>query len=72
MQRLLIIAMFLGVLAATACSGGGEKDTETTVTLREGDVAPDFSLPGVVGDTVSLQDFRDERSVLLYFSMGSG
>ncbi len=40
--------------------------------LSVGDAAPDFSLPDVTGETVSLQDFRGEKSVLLYFSMGHG
>jgi len=35
--------------------------------LREGDKAPEFTLPATRGKTISLADFRDTKHVVLYF-----
>lgn len=35
--------------------------------LKEGDKAPDFTLPATGGNTISLSDFRGEKNVVLYF-----
>ena len=35
--------------------------------LKEGQKAPDFSLPSSEGGTVSLKDFQGKKSVVLYF-----
>ncbi len=40
--------------------------TETTPRLQPGDTAPDFSLTGDDGATVTLSDFRGQR-VIVYF-----
>lgn len=37
-----------------------------TITLQEGDQAPDFSLPGDGGSTISLKNFAG-RKIVLYF-----
>jgi peroxiredoxin len=37
-------------------------------TLQIGEVAPDFSLPGVDGKTYSLADFSDHRVLVIVFS----
>lgn len=37
------------------------------MTLKPGDVAPDFSLPDAEGNTVSLSDFRGQRVVLYFY-----
>jgi peroxiredoxin Q/BCP len=37
------------------------------LTIKEGDRAPDFSLKAHDGRVVSLNDYRGERSVVLYF-----
>lgn len=76
MQRVAVVLMGLfaaSLLVASACGdgAGGELRTETNATLKEGDAAPAFSLPGAGGETVSLAQFRGS-SVLLYFSMGHG
>lgn len=38
--------------------------------LLAGEFAPDFTLPTVRGDTVSLTDFRDVKNVVLVFNRG--
>ncbi len=35
--------------------------------LKEGDPAPEFSLPASTGKTISLKDFRGKQAVVLYF-----
>ncbi|NET00555.1 MAG: peroxiredoxin [Sphaerospermopsis sp. SIO1G2] len=37
------------------------------MTIKVGDIAPDFSLPDQNGSSVSLQDFRGQKAVVLYF-----
>jgi hypothetical protein len=63
-RSLLFLPLML--LVAAACQRQGPPK------LMEGTRAPDFTLPSSQGDRVSLADFRGERSVLLYFSMGPG
>jgi len=36
-------------------------------TIKPGDTAPAFSAPTADGDTVSLEDFADEKDLVLYF-----
>ena len=36
-------------------------------TIKEGDTAPDFSLPSTSGETISLSDFKGKQAVVLYF-----
>ncbi|MGB3532943.1 MAG: peroxiredoxin [Microcoleaceae cyanobacterium] len=37
------------------------------MTVKVGDIAPDFMLPSQTGDLVSLSDFRGKKAVVLYF-----
>lgn len=37
------------------------------MTLKAGDLAPDFTLPATVGDKVTLSDYRGKKNVLLMF-----
>jgi peroxiredoxin Q/BCP len=37
------------------------------MAIKVGDTAPNFSLPAQNGSTVSLQDFRGKKAVVLYF-----
>lgn len=55
--------MGAGVIAAVlaACSGTNPQ------ALREGDMAPGFSLAADDGSTIRLADFRDRSPVVLYF-----
>jgi peroxiredoxin len=36
-------------------------------TLKPGDMAPDFTLPSTIGDSVTLSDYRGKKNVLLLF-----
>src|SRR5262249_13967326 len=38
-----------------------------SVRVREGDPAPDFTLPAAAGDTISLSAFRGHSEVVLFF-----
>ncbi len=35
--------------------------------LKEGDLAPDFTIPSSEGESISLRDFKGKKSVVLYF-----
>jgi peroxiredoxin Q/BCP len=35
--------------------------------VKAGDLAPDFTLPSQMGDTVTLSEFRGKKNVVLYF-----
>ena len=35
--------------------------------LKPGDMAPDFTLPSTIGDSVTLSDYRGKKNVLLLF-----
>lgn len=37
------------------------------MSVKVGDIAPDFTLPSQSGETVSLRDFRGKKNVVLYF-----
>lgn len=69
----LLVVLGIAALGLTwwLRGGGGEEHAGTGAALREGQVAPDFSLPAASGAAVSLGGFRGQP-VLLYFSMGSG
>jgi hypothetical protein len=64
-------ALLIAALVVAVACGGGEDGSETAL-IREGAVAPDFSLPAANAETQTLSDYAGERNVLLYFSMGSG
>ncbi|MBA3553120.1 MAG: redoxin domain-containing protein [Actinobacteria bacterium] len=52
----------------TACYGQGSGEARVQV----GGQAPNFTLRSAQGETISLADYRGEKPVLLYFSMGPG
>tara|TARA_A100001037_G_C14778775_1_gene469401 strand:- start:41 stop:175 length:135 start_codon:yes stop_codon:yes gene_type:complete len=39
--------------------------------LKQGDKAPNFSLPNADGETVSLEDFKNQKIVLWFFPKAS-
>jgi len=43
------------------------KPVDSVPKLKVGDVAPDFRLPSVTGEKVSLSQFRDKKNVVLSF-----
>ena len=67
----LLVAPLAAALMLTAACGGGEDASEAAL-IAQGAVAPDFTLPAANGESVTLSDVVAEKSVLLYFSMGSG
>ncbi|MBA4274810.1 MAG: thioredoxin-dependent thiol peroxidase [Alphaproteobacteria bacterium] len=40
---------------------------KTTLELNEGDIAPDFSLPGDGDSTIALADYKGKKNVVIYF-----
>jgi thioredoxin-dependent peroxiredoxin len=62
MTRVLLVAVAcLSVVAAAAARFQG------SVELKEGDKAPDFSLPGTDGKTHTLAEYRGRTVVLAWF-----
>lgn len=47
--------------------GGHLKPTDSTLKVKVGDPAPDFTLPSIMGGKVSLSDFRGRKNVVLSF-----
>lgn len=66
------IFVAISVLFLMSACGPAEDPGADGVFLSEGDQAPNFTLPSASGDEVQLRDFRNQKSVLLYFSMGPG
>jgi len=67
---LLGTALIVGL--AIGCGGGTRFGTiragrVQNASLRVGDVAPDFRLPGHTGSYVRLSDFRGEKNVVVAF-----
>jgi peroxiredoxin (alkyl hydroperoxide reductase subunit C) len=60
---------FSGALAAhlDTFDPGKLKPTDSTLKVKVGDMAPDFTLPAIDGGTVSLSDYRGKRNVVLSF-----
>ena len=52
----------LGAVVAATLACGGERPN---VSLKPGDVAPAWTLPGSDGKTYSLSDYRGERPVVI-------
>lgn len=68
-------ALALTVSLMAACEDPSDRsatDAAAQARLVEGGRAPDFELPSASGGTVRLSDYRGDKPVLLYFSMGPG
>ena len=74
LRRVVGTLLLGGALIGTGCSRSNEPSSSPAPegALEVGDQAPSFALPSTEGQTVDLGDYRDERPVLLYFSMGPG
>ena len=70
-MRKLALAGLALALVGLACQQDSPKDTPGSAALNEGDPAPGFTLTSPKAE-VSLADYRGEKPVLLYFSMGPG
>ena len=68
--KLLLFSATL-ILLVTACQQGANDSASDAPVVREGDLAPGFSLESQ-DEEISLDDYRGEKPVLLYFSMGPG
>jgi cytochrome oxidase Cu insertion factor (SCO1/SenC/PrrC family) len=66
MKKLLLI---LGIISAFAASAFAQATSPTPppMTLKVGDMAPDFTLPDTNGQKVKLSDFRGKNNVVLAF-----
>jgi hypothetical protein len=70
----LTIAFAFTIWVLTACEDASERPRTDApqAGIVEGDRAPDFELPSASGGTMRLSDYRRDKPVLLYFSMGPG
>ena len=64
-----VVALVALVVLAYRAAGGGSGASPDTMVSRD---APDFTLPTLDGQQVSLSDFRGEKNVLLFFNEGYG
>lgn len=72
-----VAAAVVGLGLLLAACGNTEEGSNTGTqsgqpVVAVGDKAPPFSLPSGSGENVSLADYRGQKPVLLYFSMGPG
>jgi peroxiredoxin len=81
-KQCLILAL-IGALALLGCysevcaepvgfgaeiyNPGHLKPTDSNVTLRVGDQAPDFVLPSISGNKITLREYRGKKNVVLSF-----
>ena len=70
------LSMFFVLGLALTMSGFGQAPAKPmaqatpappTMTLKVGDMAPDFSLPDTTGKQIKLTDFRGKKNVVLAF-----
>jgi hypothetical protein len=69
-RKLLVVAVVFA-LFGVACQEETKSPDAGLPALKEGDEAPGFTLESTEAE-ISLADYRGERPVLLYFSMGPG
>lgn len=71
MRKILLLMLSLLCVGNFSCRNSGGKDSEkggkTMPTLKVGDAAPDFTLPGQDKKNVSLKDYSGKKIVVLYF-----
>ena len=69
---LLLASLAMGQTISDAYKGniyqpGKLKPTDSVLKVKVGDSAPEFTLPSVTGEKVSLNQYRDKRNVVLSF-----
>ena len=65
LNQLRMIAATLAAAAAGAVNMAAGRRGDPRISLKAGDQAPDFSLPGSDGSTYRLGDFRGRQAVVL-------
>jgi peroxiredoxin len=65
MKKTLLVLAAITAFASFAFAQGSP--TPPPMTLKVGDVAPDFTLPDTAGNKVKLSDFRGKNNVVLAF-----
>jgi peroxiredoxin len=65
MKKLFLILVVAAAFASLAFSQG--TPAPPPMTLKVGDLAPDFTLPDTAGSKVKLSDFRGKNNVVLAF-----
>ena len=60
-----MLKLLLSAIVSLAAAAAGLQ--QTPVVLKEGDKAPDFSLPGSDGKTHKLADYKGRAVVLAWF-----
>jgi cytochrome oxidase Cu insertion factor (SCO1/SenC/PrrC family) len=65
MKKIFLIVAIVAALASFAFSQG--TPAPPPLTLKVGDMAPDFTLPDTAGNKVKLSDFRGKKNVVLAF-----
>ncbi len=68
----MMLLLLAGVCAAQTELGGlfdpgALKPTDSVLKVKVGDVAPDFTLPAITGEKVTLSNFRGRKNVILSF-----
>ena len=65
MRALTVRSLVCGALLAVGLHAQGQQPPKTH--LKEGDMAPDFTLTATTGGKVKLSDFRGKSNVVLAF-----
>jgi len=65
MRALTVRSLVCGALLAVGLHAQGQQPPRTH--LKEGDMAPDFTLTATTGGKVKLSDFRGKSNVVLAF-----
>ena len=63
----LLIAMSFTALAQQSSQPAARPPSAPKTHLKEGDAAPDFTLPGTDGKTYTLSEFKGKKNVVLAF-----
>ena len=67
MKKLLLICGIASVGCAMLAAQGQTPEPQYSATLKVGDPAPDFTLPGSDGKTHKLSDYKGKTVVLAWF-----